>query len=499
MAIQYPNFMADPNSVPKKDPLGNFARGYQIAMAPKQMRLDMQNKQAQLEQTQLQNQYYPKIQDLALQKGAMENEWYPKIQQAGLNQQQASTNFLNTENQWYPKTAQANINQSNAATNASNQNTRNAQLESQRQQAFYDMLAGGGTSQPQPAPSQPAQGDSVSMPAPNRQYQPGRGGAPYAPQQASMGAPQQQPTPQPQQDAPQQQGQVINEGNRNLYNIDALYDKNPQYEAMFKKNGLTKTTKNVTNPTTGQLITITTYPSGKQVATSAQVGSSTEDNAFNKQMGTDRAKAYTKYTDAMSSNVKIKNDIESLKSIAENPDFLNAVGPVNSYLAKTMGHSKAAALTGQINAITGNMQAEVANTLGSQAPRARIQMAKLLKPDASDTADVYAGKLAANDVLTKWMSDYNSYMAQSVRTGKPEDEAVKQAAKDLNWDKYQSDIEKRVDTGKLASKLRSSGMPIQYQDSVPYVRVPSTSGDIYIPVSNYNSYIQEYQQQGAVK
>lgn len=513
MPVQYPNFIADPNSVPKTDPLGNFAKGYKIAMAPKKMRLDMQTKQAALQQLQQQNEFYPKVQQQALDKGAMENEWYPKSQQAALDQQQASTGFLNTENQWYPKTAQASINQSNAATNASNQRTSDAALESQRQQAFYKMLTNGGSPQPQAAPNQ-----ASGMGAPQPQYAPGHGNVPYAPQQGGMGAgaPMSQPAqggaaqyapasgpqamPTAAASAPQQSAQIITPGNSNLYHVDDLYDKNPQYKDMFEKQGITKTVKNIPNPKTGQMMTVTTWPSGKQTATSAQIGPSAEDTSFATEMGKKKADSYQKYTDAMSENIRMQSSLDSIKSDIMNPDFTNAVGPANSYLNKMLGSGSASKLMGDITATSKTLQGQVANTVGTgNAAASRLRFAEQMKMDPKDRPDTFVGKTEAMNRMNLYLKDYNAIVAKTLEKGGSQTEALEKAEKSLPWDKYQGNMQKLLDTGKLASQLRDRGMSIQYSNNAPYVKVPSTAGDVYIPVSNYNAYMQDYQNQGATK
>ena len=495
MAIQYPDFRADPNSVPNaggwEGIVSSTQKGYMLSQLPAKMRMERDAQAAALQQLQMQNEYYPKVQEQALQKGAMENEWFPKNQQASYDQSVASTDYAKTQNRLAPITAQASANSANASAAYSNEQTRGAATERQRQQAFYNMLAGGGNAQPGGAPA-PQQNMGT----------PGQGGAP---QFAPTNGPQTMPAPvtgvpgSQMQSAPPQ-GQVVNEGNKNLYNIDALYDKNPQYKDMFEKQGLTKTVKNEVNPKTGQLMNITTYPSGKQVATSSQVGPSAGDTAFDTQLGTDRAASYKKYTEGIGSSIQLQNNIARIKDLMQNPDFMNSVGPVNSTLNRALG-GDASKLTGEIGVLTGNMQAEVANTLGSQAPKARLQMAKLMKADVKDTSDVFAGKMLATDVLSQWNKDYSSYMAQAVRSGKTEDEAMQAAPKAMNWQKYETEMENRVNTGKLASQLRDSGKSIQYKDSVPWVEVPkiknspTDEGTGHVPVSNYNDYMAAYNKQ----
>jgi hypothetical protein len=495
MPVNYPSFMADPNAVPKmtgpSDLLTNIARGYQIANAPKQMQLANQLKQAQLTGMQQQNAYYPRMQEQSLAEGQQRLDWTPKLNQSTLDAQSASTDYTKTQNRLAPATAQANINQSNAAAGLTTEQAKAARTSRLRDEAFFNILsggAGGNAGAPSPAPS--TGGPSYlggGTPAPGAT----NAGAPSA--NAATGSAAAGGSILDSILASDPNAKVTNPGNSGSYNIDELYMKYPQYRKQFEDQGYKIKTDNQVNPTTGQLMTITTLPSGRQISTSAQVGPGIEDQAFQKQIGTDRAAAYKKYTDAFGSNVQLQNNVSQLKDILQNPDFVNAVGPANAALNRVMGNGNAGKLTGEIGVLTGNMQAAVANTLGTQAPKARLAMAKLLKADPTDPADVFAGKLVANDVLTKWMGDYNSYMASAIRDGKSEDEALKSAPKSLGWDKYEREIESRVNTGKLASQLRDRGAAIQYKDATPYVKVPSADGQgAYVPVSNYNQYMADY-------
>jgi len=67
MPIQYPNFNADPQSVPKINGLpgvvDSVQKGYAMALLPEKMRQDAALRQAKLTQTQQQNEYYPAQQE----------------------------------------------------------------------------------------------------------------------------------------------------------------------------------------------------------------------------------------------------------------------------------------------------------------------------------------------------------------------------------------------------------------------------------------------------
>jgi len=85
MAIQYPDFRADPNAVPQLKGLPTFVeslqKGYMMAQLPSQMRMQRAQQQADLLRTQQQNYYYPIQQQQALDEGAQRMQYYPQQQQ----------------------------------------------------------------------------------------------------------------------------------------------------------------------------------------------------------------------------------------------------------------------------------------------------------------------------------------------------------------------------------------------------------------------------------
>lgn len=89
MAIQYPDFRADPNAVPQLKGLPTFVeslqKGYQMAQLPEQMRMQRAMQQQQL------------------QKGAMDNYYMPLKSQADLAQSAAATQGQQLQNQYYPQ------------------------------------------------------------------------------------------------------------------------------------------------------------------------------------------------------------------------------------------------------------------------------------------------------------------------------------------------------------------------------------------------------------
>lgn len=124
MAIQYPDFRADSNAVPKINGwpgvIDSLQKGYMISQLPAQMKMQKQLQSAQLEQAQQQNYYYPQQQQLAIQKGQMENQYYPQLTQAQLDQSNAQTGLLGQQSKYYAPLTQSEIAKNNAeATKAS--------------------------------------------------------------------------------------------------------------------------------------------------------------------------------------------------------------------------------------------------------------------------------------------------------------------------------------------------------------------------------------------
>lgn len=118
MAIQYPSFTADPNSVPKINGLpgliDSVQKGYQLSQLPDQLKMQQQLQAAKLQQAQQQSYYYPKQQEAELQGKLLQNQYYPQMQNAQLAQDAAQTGYLNSQRQYYPSLINSEIAKNNA-------------------------------------------------------------------------------------------------------------------------------------------------------------------------------------------------------------------------------------------------------------------------------------------------------------------------------------------------------------------------------------------------
>lgn len=276
-----PVFRADPNAVPQINGwpgvINSIQKGYQLAQLPQQMKMQqmlqaaqLQKYQAETEGQNLNNQYY-----------GQEAEQRIAASKAGADYQNKQTSrYDETINSALARDRVLNAN-TQANTGLTNEQLLAARLDRQQTADFYKALGQGQAGQG--APQQQGGGYYDNPPQQAPLYQPGQGGAMYAPQK---GAPQQQGTPGApgmQQPAPQQQTQgngaqgngaqtyVVQEGDPNYYKYDQLAS-NPLYAKQLAKLGIPapKTTTTF-NGTSGLMVTTTQLPSGRITTTTTPV------------------------------------------------------------------------------------------------------------------------------------------------------------------------------------------------------------------------------------
>lgn len=298
MAVQYPSYRADPNAVPQINGAPGFIsavqKGYQLAQLPEQMKQEAILRRAQAQKAQVDAQYAE-----------------PEAQ-GRIAQQQAQTGYLGAQTTYQQKqtgryddvinSSLARDRALNASTYASaaltNTQNRAANYDLQQQQAIIEAIrqaqaAAQNGGQPQPAP-QANTGYDAPQTAPAPQYQPGQGGAMYAPPQQNapqvapqgmlqpapqaspQGAPGLPGTPQPQTGAsptapvPSSE-KVIQPGSKDRAYLDDLAT-NPLYAKYLERMGVSPPkTETKYNATSGQVITTTTWPSGKITANATQL------------------------------------------------------------------------------------------------------------------------------------------------------------------------------------------------------------------------------------
>lgn len=131
MAIQYPDFRADPNAVPNaggwQNIISNVQKGYMLSQLPAQMKMQRALQQAQLQKSQQEAYYYPQQQEsqLGLQRAQTEganlsNRYYVPSMEADLAAKKAQTNYTNLQGSLIPSQISLNQAQAAKATQADN-------------------------------------------------------------------------------------------------------------------------------------------------------------------------------------------------------------------------------------------------------------------------------------------------------------------------------------------------------------------------------------------
>jgi len=515
MAIQYPDFRADPNSVPNaggwQNVISNVQKGYMLSQLPAQMKMQRALQQAQLQKAQQDVYYNPQIQEsqLGLQRAQTEgetlkNKAFPELNAAQLKQLAAETGLAQANTGY----AQANTQEARARTGLIGAQTSAANLELQKQRAFLSMLGGpgGGAAQgaPQPGP-QPMQ---------SPQYQPGQGQAPIANQSTQIptqmmpqGQPQPQANPVTMPDGqvestnallPNQSGmRVTSPGNPSLYKVDQQFYDNPWAKELFKQYGYDQKITTSIDPNSGMAITTTTWPSGRTTVNATPL----IDRAAieqQKAIGQASGKSYEEVTKELDSTIKIQQNLDRLTNLTKDPEFLNSTGPVTSFLNGKWGQGSKEAnqITADIDAWSGDIQADMMARIPGNAAKAKINFIGSFKPKSSDPPDVMAAKVDALNQSNRWLKDYDSYVAKSLREGTPYDVATQQAEKAIPFDKYTGSAKQNVARAELAVKYKQQKLPVSYVDNgqgskMPVVMVMDKSGQRHgVPVDQYETYMR---------
>lgn len=463
----YTDFSADPNSVPKLNGLpgiiDNIQKGYMLAQLPEQVR----NQRAQMR--------------LATEKAQMENQYYPQMQEAQIGEYNARSNLANTQSQA-------------------------AQFEMMRRKALYDALQG--NSEPQP---------NMGSPAPSPQQQPPQqdygqfnllNGLIDNTQRPSINAAPSQGTPQYGNNSPyynnQQSGDgsssiVVNAGNPAKYRIDDIVDKNPGLNKELEDMGFKKTVDTKLDDD-GRMISTTTYPSGRQVATITRIGPTAAQKKLSEEMATKDAEAYDSYTNALDSSVSIDQSLSNMRNLLDDPDFKNSVGPLNRSFSRVgWADPRVQELTTQINGFSREIQFAKAAALkvGNNAAATKLGIVEDAKPSVTDTYYGMVGKMEALNTINKWNMEYSDFMANAITEGKmSRNKAILAARKAIPADKYSGEIDRQIKQGKLAGELHEKGLSVDRgPNGVFMVKIPTPEGDKRIPVDQYENWLRDFQKE----
>jgi hypothetical protein len=420
MAIAYPNYQADPNSVPKINGLpgiiDGIQKGYMLAQLPEKLRNEREQTRLSTERAQMENQYYPQKTRADINEA---NARAYLLQQQGKDlDPSALTDFLNrrnTQSGMMPPPAQSGQPSMGAPPPIS-----------MNQQPV---------SVPMRPPTPQAQAPQQAIAQPTQQSAPGQ----------STGYYQNGTAPQPNgyyQNSGGGQSYLISGGNPDLYAYDDAYENDPGARRYLERHGYAKSVSTQIDEK-GRLVSLTKYPSGKQEATILETGGGTAGNAFQEQEGKDRAKIYGEYSNRATGASKLNTEFKSLDELMASDSFDSAVGPVDSYMNKKGLATKATQdAYGQAAGITGRIHTQLIGSMPGNAQAAKINLVNSIKPNVTDPENVFRGKAKALKIAQEYEEDFYKKISRLMKSGMSEVDALEQTEKEVVWDNYKNRIVK---------------------------------------------------------
>lgn len=308
----------------------------------------------------------------------------------------------------------------------------------------------------QHAMQQAARQQGMPQAAPQHAMQPGapqqgmpQGGRPVPPQMGAGGV-SQQPVSQPGASrAPSQSGQetVINQGNPELYKLDEIALKHPEYNDLLAKQGFKIHRQVKQSPETGQVFEEVRLPSGKTIIKTHDVGRAPAKTAA----AIERAKGIAKgdigyYNKGVEQLGHISNMNTNLKYISDvidsNPkDIAEVIGPWNSQATAWFGTDRHKELLGNLKAATGYISLEAAKQMPGAFTRAQMGLIKSMKPLVGDRLPEFIGKTKGMMVLGEFVEKRISLATKYIRQGMNAPDAIALAKKQTNF----KEIKKRMD------------------------------------------------------
>lgn len=407
----YPDFSADPNSVPKVNGMPGIIegiqKGYMLAQLPEKMRNERQQMRLSTEKAQMENQYYPQKTQADINEA--NSRAYLAQQQGQDLDPSALMNYLNRRNNQSAGSPPAA--QSGQPSMGSPQMDAQPPMPMNQQSNMQPMSAPGG--QPQASPQMIGQG---------------------APQQTMQQPPAQQPNGYYQN--PGTKNYVISGGNPNLYAYDEAYENDPAARKYLERHGYAKSVSTQIDEK-GRLVSITKYPSGKQEATILETGGGVANDAFQKEEGKERAKTYIDYSNRATGASKLNTEFKALDDIMAGNSFNSAVGPLDAYKNKKGLATKATMEAyGQAAAITGRIHTQLVGSMAGNAQAAKINLVNSIKPNVADPEDVFRGKSMALKIAQEYEEDFYKKISSLMKSGMSETDALEKTEQDVKWDDY---------------------------------------------------------------
>ncbi|MGE4118944.1 MAG: hypothetical protein AB7F29_13810 [Candidatus Nitrosocosmicus sp.] len=253
---------------------------------------------------------------------------------------------------------------------------------------------------------------------------------------------------------------ILNPGNPDLYGIDELYDRYPQYRKRFHDRGLKRSQEIKTNPSTGEAYIITKDPSGRVRAESMQVGMEPRDIAREKEEGKGAGVLYNNLVNTGNSLEMQNSSLDSIiDAVESDPQARNVVGPINKYLTTWAGTPQQKDLLGRIMTGSGNILLDVSHDVKGAWTGKDMSMVNNIKANPSDPYGIFLGKLKAHRSLNELAKQRTELMSDLIDKGVKPHEAAKIAQKRVSFAPIQKQVDKLLKNTVSYNAFKSGQKP----------------------------------------
>lgn len=255
------------------------------------------------------------------------------------------------------------------------------------------------------------------------------------------------------------------QGQQNM--IDQIYQQYPMLRKELADMGITGKNQIINNPDTGDLLNITTLPSGTVDIQSQKIGMGPFEKAQSIESGKLSARDFQSTVDAYQNSSAALDTLSVMKSeILENPDFKNVVGMkgANELSSYWFGSPQQKQLLGEINAYAGDVLFKTMQSLKGTGTISNSDMMSIKKsvPNEDDSPEQFAGKLNALTTLTERAVQRAQLKAELMDGGMSSFKATQEAKKQISLQDVSKDVSKKL-SGKGDTVLMVDKQGNQYQ------------------------------------
>jgi len=219
------------------------------------------------------------------------------------------------------------------------------------------------------------------------------------------------------QSQPQVQEQEQPQPQSKLSRVDQQWKNNPLIRAQAKKYFPNAGEKTEWNKATGELIKITTYPSGKTETEVIPAGMTAEQLEREKGFAKSDVDKYDAMGERVAAGENMQTNYDYInETVAGNEQlFDDNIGPLRNKVVKLLGSEEAQTLLGELETSLGNIMLETSKGVKGAFTGKDQAMINKVKPTLNDTPSVFRGKMKALTEIHRVTQERNMLAMDLIR------------------------------------------------------------------------------------